>query len=267
MHTEADFRKIAKELLEHYGRLTTKEIVKLISENITFDKDDLKPNPLRKGKNFVNGEPYVYQRIRNIALRCKRGNKKVYEEGFLIDRTNRGTYWIVTEGLSNKESIPNISVLNEKRKKYENRNKSKKNVRKIDWSNINEKNTYIGARGEEFVFEKEKETVKSFSTDSLSKVIHSSIVDGDGLGYDVLSINKRGESIYIEVKTTSGDEKTPFYMSVNERNFLLNTRNAFLYRVYNFDASTLHGNIKKYKGNQLEKVFIFDPVSFKVIKK
>jgi hypothetical protein len=41
--------------------------------------------------------------------------------------------------------------------------------------------------------------------------------DGDGAGYDVLSFDERGHDRLIEVKTTNGSDRTPFYLSRNER--------------------------------------------------
>lgn len=38
----------------------------------------------------------------------------------------------------------------------------------------------------------------------------------DGMGYDVLSFDSVGNKNYIEVKTTTGNELSQFYMSENE---------------------------------------------------
>ena len=40
---------------------------------------------------------------------------------------------------------------------------------------------------------------------------------GDGAGFDVLSFNLAGDERLLEVKTTSGYHKTPFYLTENER--------------------------------------------------
>ena len=51
------------------------------------------------------------------------------------------------------------------------------------------------------------------------KVIHTSVVEGDGTGYDILSYHPDGSVKYIEVKSTTGGIGTPFMMSLNEVNF------------------------------------------------
>ncbi len=53
MHTEADIRKIAKELLERYDQLITTEIIHLIEYNIVFDSDDLKPLATKSNRRIT----------------------------------------------------------------------------------------------------------------------------------------------------------------------------------------------------------------------
>jgi hypothetical protein len=40
--------------------------------------------------------------------------------------------------------------------------------------------------------------------------------DGDGAGYDVLSYSPNGHERLIEVKTTNGSARTPFFLTRNE---------------------------------------------------
>ena len=49
-----------------------------------------------------------------------------------------------------------------------------------------------------------------------AKVEWSSHLKGDGLGYDVLSFDPDGNPRYIEVKTTRGGKRTPFFISKRE---------------------------------------------------
>lgn len=45
--------------------------------------------------------------------------------------------------------------------------------------------------------------------------------DGDAAGYDVLSFEPEGREKLIEVKTTNGSARTPFFLSRNERDMAL----------------------------------------------
>jgi hypothetical protein len=59
--------------------------------------------------------------------------------------------------------------------------------------------------------------------------------DGDGAGYDVLSFDQNGLERLLEVKTTNGSARTPFFLTRNERE-LATERPAdwCIYRVHLF---------------------------------
>lgn len=75
-------------------------------------------------------------------------------------------------------------------------------------------------------------------------------LDGDGLGYDILSYDKYGNEKYIEVKTTSGPENGQIFITANElaqsEKF---PEQYYLYRVYEFDKVNLKGKISIRKGS------------------
>lgn len=91
---------------------------------------------------------------------------------------------------------------------------------------------------------------------------------GDGLGYDISSINDGGSPRYIEVKTTSGDYNQSFYISENERRFFEEYGNsAFIYRVYNFNKEARHGSVRIISSSELFSNFTFDTTTWKVTPK
>lgn len=98
-------------------------------------------------------------------------------------------------------------------------------------------NKALGSLGELWVLEYEKQMLnKKGLTKLAQKVVHSSLVFGDGLGYDILSYNETGVEKYIEVKTTRQGKYTTFYLTRNELEWSKRiTDNYYLYRVYNFD--------------------------------
>lgn len=93
------------------------------------------------------------------------------------------------------------------------------------------------------------------------------MLQGDGFGYDILSLNELDEPIYIEVKTTVKSEDTPFFMSKNEKSFFEQNTNAWLYRVYDFNLDSRHGKIKMISSQELLENYNFDPITFMVSKK
>jgi len=90
-------------------------------------------------------------------------------------------------------------------------------ARKFDVAGRDERNRALGRAGEERVVAHERSALKVAGCDDLArKVRWASEEDGDGAGYDIASFTPDGQERLIEVKTTNGWERTPFYISRNE---------------------------------------------------
>ena len=64
---------------------------------------------------------------------------------------------------------------------------------------------------------------------------HVSVEIGDGLGYDIASFSEQGDNLAIEVKTTRGLARTPFFMSRNELEVAERMEGGYrLYRLHEF---------------------------------
>lgn len=115
---------------------------------------------------------------------------------------------------------------------------SKNVVKDYNWAEREQKNHALGEAGEEFVVQCERNRLSILGLRELAeKVERVSKTRGDGLGYDVLSFNDDGSECYIEVKTTRGGKKTPFFFSHSELEFSEEKgENYILYRVFHFDG-------------------------------
>jgi hypothetical protein len=90
-------------------------------------------------------------------------------------------------------------------------------ARKFDVAGRDEKNRALGRAGEERVLAHERSNLALAGRDDLAKAVRwVADEDGDGAGYDIASFNPDGSPRLIEVKTTNGWERTPFYISRNE---------------------------------------------------
>jgi len=90
-------------------------------------------------------------------------------------------------------------------------------ARRFDVAGRDERNRSLGKAGEERVFHHERaHLAASGRRDLAAKVRWVSQEDGDGAGYDIASFAPDGLPRLIEVKTTNGWERTPFYISRNE---------------------------------------------------
>lgn len=138
----------------------------------------------------------------------------------------------------------------------------KKVARNVDYAKRDRLFRGLGLCGEKWAITYEKERLKKLGIDF--KIIHTSVEEGDGKGYDIESVEDDGKTPrYIEVKTTTGCVNQPFYYSDNELQFSdLKKKHYYVYRVYNFkgeskkaDLLIIHGSMKDLNGK---------PISYKV---
>lgn len=118
----------------------------------------------------------------------------------------------------------------------------------------------IGNSGEELVLDFERKILEEAGLNDLAKQIKK-VKDGEG--YDIHSYFKDGSPKFIEVKTTMGDEKTPFDISSNEVSFSdLNLGKYFIYRLYNYNSERNTADFFIIENLKEERKLI--PTSFKV---
>lgn len=256
MHNESEIRKAIRPLLDKYGELNTSEIKEKLEEVLIYDEEDQEPSPTRK-------EIKILQRIGNIVAH-QASNIKTYAEGFVVDKTTTPAKFVALIGIGHTKAPLSKTRISERKKKV-----SEFKARKIDWGKKRERNEEIGNLGEEFACEYEKDRVSSFDPSSVDRVLHLSKLQGDGLGYDISSVNNDGSTRRIEVKTTKGNFDTPFYMSKNEKLFfeMYKDDGAYIYRIYDFNELSRRGKIEIISAEDLLSNYNFDSVTFAVTKK
>jgi hypothetical protein len=90
-------------------------------------------------------------------------------------------------------------------------------IKKFDPVERDHRNRSLGRAGESFVLDLEMRQLKDANRPDLArKVRWVAMEDGDGAGYDILSFDRAGGTRLIEVKTTNGSARTPFYLTRNE---------------------------------------------------
>jgi hypothetical protein len=90
-------------------------------------------------------------------------------------------------------------------------------VRKFDPVERDYRNRSLGNAGEQFVLELERRHLTETSRPDLArKVRWISAEDGDGAGFDILSFDPAGQERLLEVKTTNGSARTPFFLTRTE---------------------------------------------------
>jgi hypothetical protein len=109
-------------------------------------------------------------------------------------------------------------------------------ARRFDTAGRDERNRALGRAGEELVLRHEREKLDRRGRHDLARSVRwVSEEDGDGAGYDISSFTPEGRPRLVEVKTTTGWERTPFYISRNELEVSdRHTRDWRLLRVFDF---------------------------------
>lgn len=112
----------------------------------------------------------------------------------------------------------------------------KRLIRQFNPAQRDMRNRHLGEAGERLIFDREIDFLtKSNRLDLAKKVEWTSQERGDGAGYDIRSFALDGTETFIEVKTTNGAKRTPFYISDNELEFSREAANRYrLRRLYDF---------------------------------
>jgi hypothetical protein len=93
----------------------------------------------------------------------------------------------------------------------------KRLIRKFDPVERDHRNRLLGRAGEEFVLDIERKHLRDVHRDDLAEKIRwVSMEEGDGAGYDIASFDASGKARQLEIKTTNGPARTPFFLSRNE---------------------------------------------------
>lgn len=113
--------------------------------------------------------------------------------------------------------------------------------RAIDYEERDRNNRALGKAGERLVVEHETAKLRSSGRNDLADRVEPVCwTVGDWAGFDVRTFEaKTGEEIHVEVKTTTGPARTPFFMSAPEVEYAKSCNFPYkIYRVYNyrFDA-------------------------------
>jgi hypothetical protein len=112
----------------------------------------------------------------------------------------------------------------------------KRLIRQFDPAQRDLKNRQLGEAGERTIFEREIDFLTRANRIDLAKRVEwTSKERGDGAGYDIKSFALNGSETFIEVKTTNGAKRTPFYISDNELEFSREAASRYsLRRLYDF---------------------------------
>lgn len=110
-----------------------------------------------------------------------------------------------------------------------------KKAKITDFEKENKNNKLLGNRGEEIVFDLEKNWLIRIKQKELSEKVEWVSRKDDSLGYDIKSFEENGQEKFIEVKSTnqSPDSNANFLISSNQYSQAKKIRNYYFYIVFN----------------------------------
>lgn len=90
-------------------------------------------------------------------------------------------------------------------------------ARKYNRAERDFQNRETGRIGEEYIFNLERKRLTDAGLPKLAEQVEWTARDkGDGVGYDIKSFNGAGEERLLEVKSTTGNDRTPFFITKAE---------------------------------------------------
>jgi len=142
----------------------------------------------------------------------------------------------------------------------------KRKVIKLNWLELSKSKIDAGHFAELLILREEQSYLNDFGSEHL-KPVHSSVIFGDGLGYDIQSFNSKGKKIYIEVKSTVKYTKR-IHISPNEiKTMKQNRNNYFIKRVFNVDNSNMTYETETISANDFLNLFKFIPSNYIAVPK
>jgi hypothetical protein len=109
-------------------------------------------------------------------------------------------------------------------------------IGKFDPAARDERNRALGKAGEAFVVDFERRRLARAGRADLARDVRwVAHLDGDGFGFDVRSFETDGQQRLLEIKTTCGNERTPFWMTKRECDVATEQRDIYrVRRVFHF---------------------------------
>lgn len=185
--------------------------------------------------------------------------ESLYKERFLSEYTEEDKIISVVKKNIDEFSGNYVDSFTNKivKKTHKNSNVAKH----IDFNKVNKNKKKLGTFGEMLIVKDETEKLNDCGI--LKEVEHVAITKGDGLGYDVVSYDENGKEILIEVKTTSTNRVDGFYLSPKEIE-MSKEDNYKIYRIYNLDMKTGNYDVKIFDNKEIQEMFRFVPISYRV---
>lgn len=153
---------------------------------------------------------------------------------------------IVTPKRPNQLNVQTPEIYEKQAVKFRSQRSSaqKESISKINYIEKQKKNIKVGYLGEKLVFSAEIKKLKDYP--SLQRKVTWLAKNSDAYGYDILSYDKNGNQMQIEVKSTSDQmsDRFDFVLTENERQQAMKLSNYWIYKVFSVDTQPVIYKVK-----------------------
>lgn len=167
-----------------------------------------------------------------------------------------------------------VTINNNIKTETKKRMQTKSNGKKVNQVESNSSKISSGKLGEKIVYDYEKNKLKNLRIEKevvwITKTEDENITL-DGLGYDIISYNEKGEKIYIEVKCSTTNFSNDLIFNISEKEVQLmngkfdeiDKNHCFIYYVHNVNKNTLTAEISIINSEIFSR-FNLKPIMYKV---
>jgi 5-methylcytosine-specific restriction protein A len=232
----------------------------------TFEgRVELYDKPYQTPENDINGDE---------RLVWKFPLKVVYSENDSVDETIKDISHEIVEISNSIQTDDNKDIIYDEEplelRKYRKNDVDRKvnRTKKPDYIAEELVKTKQGELNEKTIYERELQRVMELEAQEAIKKMEEFFKNkNDSEGYDILSFEQQEDGtlkeIYIEVKSTKGNEGTPIDITDNELEFAKkHVDHYYLYRIYNSDKN--NKKLKIVSGEELLENYLFIPANYKI---
>ena len=226
---------------------------------------ELYDKPYQTPENDINGKE---------RLVWKFPLKVIYSENDMVDESIKDISYEIVEISNSIQTDDNKDIIYDESplelRKYRKNDIDRKinRTKKPDYIAEELVKTKQGKLNEKVIYERELQKMMQLEAkEEVERMEEFFKNRNDSEGYDILSFEQQEDGslkeIYIEVKSTKGNESTPIDITDNELEFAKkHIDQYYLYRIYNSDKK--NKTLKIVTGKELVENYIFIPSSYKI---
>ena len=257
------------------------------NKTLFYSKDNNLPVYLftkdKKRRYIFEGRVELYDKPYQTPENDKNGKERlvwkfplkvIYSENDMVDESIKDISYEIVEISNNIQTDDNKDIIYDESplelRKYRKNDIDRKinRTKKPDYIAEELVKTKQGELNEKDIYERELQKMMELEAkEEVERMEEFFKNRNDSEGYDILSFEQQEDGslkeIYIEVKSTKGNEGTPIDITDNELEFAKNHIDQYyLYRIYNSDKK--NKTLKIVTGKELLENYVFVPSSYKI---